>query len=660
MFGTASNTGTSGGGLFGSSNANQSTGGGLFGSKSAGSTPVFGSQQPQQQNTFGQTNTSGGGGLFGQAQPGTAANGSTSTGLFGSSQPKPAFGGSAGGGTGGGTGGGSLFGSNTSGSAFGSKPAGSTTGGLFGNNSNNNNNNNNNINNTAGNTGGLFGGNQSNSTSTGAGLFGNNNSTSNTGGLFGNNQQSGTNTTSGGGLFGGAGANKPSGGLFGGSSGTNQQSNTLGNSGGLFGNTQSTNNTGSNINNNNNTGGLFGNNQSSTTGGLFGNKPATSTTGGLFGSSTTNNSNTSGGLFGNKPAQSTSGSLFGQTQPGQQPQQQQQSGGLFGSNTLNNQQPSFSWNSQQSQPQFQQQQQQQNQQQNQLNMNQNASLFGNLGQANSNINNQQISNPSSYTPAINDQLAKIWEQWDPNSSKCGLKTHFYNKFNDQEIQQLLAQPRPANETVEDWDKAMAERPSPNTYPIKITSYTEVAQRIEAQLDQVAKSRVVLNSINEKLNTLSAKHDLGNTTRILKAKARHTQLSRRVLRLATVLAILKLKGYPLSPEEEGIAKQFDLLSSKINDPSSPIGKLGDIFAKLTVLKERAEDLNSQFDQSMHSLNGTLNGENVKENEQEESGNTEDAVNKIAKVLLKQQMGLNYLNDVLEKDSEKVQQLAKVKK
>lgn len=260
-----------------------------------------------------------------------------------------------------------------------------------------------------------------------------------------------------------------------------------------------------------------------------------------------------------------------------------------------------------------------------------------------------VNNNSTYTPAINDQLIKIKEQWDPNSAKCVLKTHFYNKFSDHEISILLNQQRPNNETPEDWDQAMNKRPSASHYPIKISSFTEVAQRIETQLDYVAKSRILLNSINEKTEALSSKHDLDNTTRILKARAKHTKLSRRLLRLATVLAILKLKGYPLLPEEEEISRQFDLLNAKLNDSNSPVAKLNDVFARLAILKERADDLNYQFDNSINKMSGI--GEEREDHVEQKDDNTEEIVNKLSKVLLKQQVGLNYLNDVLEKDQEK---------
>lgn len=597
MFGASSNTG---GGLFGASNtSNSASGSGLFGNKPAATTNTgfgFG-----QSNTTGQTNSTGG--LFGQSQNNNTN--ATSGGLFGSNQQKPAGGGLFGSGqtTNSATNGG--FGATNSGSTFG-KPTGTQTtgGGLFGGNQQ-----------LGPNTGGLFGGNQQslNTTTSGGGLFGSNqqSNTGTSGGLFGNKQQS---TGTGGGLFGNA-----------------QQSNT-GTSGGLFGNNQQQNNA---------TGGLFGGNQQSTTpGGLFGNKPSAPAGGGLFGSNNTqqsggllgSNSNTQGGgLFGNKPA--ASGGLFGG-----QPQQQSS---LF-SNTTNNQQPSFSWSQpQQSQPAVN-----------------NVNTLGGFGQ---NTNQQQNTNPAAYTPAVNDQLAKVYEQWDPTSSKCALKTHLYNKFTDQEMNILMSQPRPANETPEDWDKAMTERPGQNYFPIKITSYDEVAQRIETQLDYAAKEKVVLNQINERLNTLSAKHDLENTTRILKAKARHTQLSRRLLRLATVLAMLKLKGYPLLPEEEEIAKQFDILITKLNDPNSPIGKVGDIFAKMSILKERAEDMNTQFDKSIHALNESFdNGAATKGKAKEDINNSNDVIEKISQILVKQQMGLNYLNEVLRKDEEKVEKLVSIRK
>lgn len=618
MFGsTASN---SGGGLFGANSNNNS----LFGaSKPAGSTGFsFGgnnqSTNPSNNtttNTLGANktgfgNTSGSGTGFGNSVTGGATgfgtNTTTNTSGFGTNSTNTNS--NTGFGFGSNTANTSNLGfaSNNTNSLFGaSKPA---TGLLFGNNTTTN---------TTNTSGGLFG---SKPAAPSGGLFGNTtaNTNSSSGGLFGNNTNSSSNNTSGG-LFGAKPTTTSSGGLFG--------SSTTGNtSGGLFGgntNTSGTQQSG---------GGLFGGNTN--TGG-------TQQSGGLFGGNA-NNSGTqqSGGLFGNNQ-QSQSGGLFGSNSNNnqQQPQQQTQ-GSLFGNNNINNAQPSFNWNS--AKP----------------NTNTNTSNTNTIGNMNPNLNSQQNTNINTYAPAINDQLLKVKEQWDPSSSKCVLKTHFYNKFNEQEVSQLMNQPRPNDETPEDWDKAMLARPSPLYFPVKVSSFDDVASRVETQIDHVAKSRILLNNIYEKQQQLSSKHDLDNTTRILKAKARHTKLSRRLLRLATVLAIIKLKGYPLLPEEEEISKQFDILNAKISDPNSSIGKLNDIFARVAILKDRADDLNTQFDNSINMMNQTINqNQKVEPTSDAKDGNTDEIINKLSKVLLKQQIGLNYLNEILNKDTETINSLTR---
>lgn len=585
---------------------------------------------------FGSTSNSSGSGLFG-------SNNNTGGGLFGGAKPASTGFGSTTGGTNTG------FGANTS------TNANTGSGGLFG--SNNNTNTQGGSTNTA--NGGLFGsssntGGSNTSQPASGGLFGSQNNASQPtpgGGLFGNNANSSAPNASGG-LFGSSNANSnntatnPSGGLFGASGNT---SNT---GGGLFGSNNANNNTTSG--NTGATGGLFGNKPASS-GGLFGSSNnAPNTGGGLFGSNNTTGS-TGGGLFGSNNNASTntnqgSGGLFGTTSGNtQQPPNPQQQGGLFGQNTTNNQQPSFGWSNQN-----------QGSNQNSLFDTSNKLNNPNLNNPSSTLNssNNAASSYNNYTPAINDQLIKIKEQWDPNSAKCALKTHLYNKVSDQEINFLLSQQRPSNESPEDWDNAMSNRPSPNHYPIKVTSFTDVAQRIELQLDQVAKSRILLNGINEKQSSLSSKHDLDNTTRILKAKARHVKLLRRLLRLATVLAILKLKGYPLLPEEEELSKQFDLLNQKLNDPRGSLGKLNDVFARLAILKERSEDLSYQFDSSLNSMNN-IHGNNHESHSEkdliDDGKNNDEIINKLSKLLLKQQVGLNHLNDVLEKDLESVNKL-----
>lgn len=599
----------------------------MFGSSSTGGTGLFGNAQNKPAG--GATTTQPSGFLFGSSsngntnQPSAFGSNNTSGGLFGSKPAAPASGSTGG-----------LFG--------GSNSAGST-GSTFLNN-----------NNTANlNSGGLFGSNTSNSTaptntasgglfgkpaSASGGLFGstNNNNTSGFGGgsTFGNTNQNTQTSAQSGGLFGNnAQSNTQGGGLFG-NNAQNTQSSTQ--SGGLFGNTTQ---------NSNQSGGLFGNNAQNNqsagqSGGLFSRPAGTTgntTSGGLFGASA--QSNTSGGLFGS--TQNKTGGLFGASNNASSANTNTNngtntntSGGLFGSQNPNNAQPSFSWSTQNTAP---------------------PTNVSGLQLTTAPPKTQQTNN---YTPAINDQIIKLKEQWDPNSPKCALKTHLYNKFSEQEINVLMQQPRPANESPEDWDYAMAHRPSPLYYPVKVSSFSEVAQRVEVQLDHVAKLRILLNNINEKLTQLSSKHDLDNTTRILQAKVRHTKLSRRLLRLATILAVLKLKGYPLLPEEEEISKQFQALNAKISDPNGSIGKLSDLYARLAILKGRSEDLSLQLNSSISNMHNGLGNINTDHADTKGDGlQLDQIVQLLTKLLYKQQAGLSYLNEVVQKDLEVVDNLSR---
>ncbi|CDO92520.1 unnamed protein product [Kluyveromyces dobzhanskii CBS 2104] len=551
-----------------------------------------------------------------------------------------------------------MFGAVNSGSGtmnggglFGNKPATGNTGfkfggqqqqqqqqqpggnnGLFGQN-------NNTMGNTGNSGGGFFGNTQQQAKAATGGMFGSTNtSAGGTGGMFGqSSQQSGTNTSTGlfgnsnsvapqqnnsastgGGLFG----SKPSGGLF----GSTQQPNT---GGGLFGNNNS---------NAGNSGGLFGNSgntaASSNSGGLFGgNAQAGQTTGGLFGNNTSNTGST-GGLFGAKPQAPGSSSLFGQpqAQQGQQVQQGQQQGGspLFGAAPSNSMQPSFAWSNtqQQQQPQQQLPSVQQPQQQLQIQQQQ---------------QQQQISN---YPQQIQEQILKCKESWVPSEQRSKLKTFVYNKCTETEA---MLYNKPLSISQEDWDQALMSKPTNNTIPIRLLGFQDLNDRNQLQKQHVAQARVLLGQILEKLNQVNTKHDLDTQSRIAKAVSRSTVIENRILKLASQLAVLKSKNLPLSIHEEETMNKFDKLLQESNDPAG-LGKNNELWARLSVLKERAKNISDQLDSTLVVISENGGNSNTKKNTQDEE--LEDRVNKIAEILSNQQRGLCFLNDVMEKDQKLV--------
>ncbi|CCH42295.1 Nucleoporin [Wickerhamomyces ciferrii] len=461
-----------------------------------------------------------------------------------------------------------------------------------------------------------------------------------------NNATSGTSTTGGGFSF-GAGANnstapKPAtgGGLFGGSSTTNTGST----GGGLFGSNNNTTSQPAGTTG----GGLFGSNnnttaQPSTGGGLFGSKPATTTPpssgGGLFGSNnTTAQPSTGGGLFGNNnnntQQQQSSGGLFGSNNQ----QQQQPSGGLFGNNNQQQQtqqqpaqssQPSFAWSQPSTANQTTLPQQQQ------------PLSFTSNTQQDSQIN-------SNYTANIQEQLTKIKNSWNPTSQQASLQTFFYNAVPEN---QSALYTKPVNENDE-WDKAYANRPSTNSIPVRAVGFEDLQKRSQTQINHVAQARVILQQISEKNKMLSDKHDLDTASRIISAKARHTRISKRILRLVSALAVLKSKGYQLSPNEEKLIQNFQELLNKSQDPSG-LGKSNELWARLAVLKEKAKSLNDQLDNTLGIQK--LDSNNVDDiNDSEQKQNQ---ILKIAQVLQQQQNGIKYLSEIIENDEEIVSKLLK---
>ncbi|SCU80092.1 LADA_0B05006g1_1 [Lachancea dasiensis] len=506
------------------------------------------------------------------------------------------------------------------------------------------------------------------------------NSTTNSGSLFGNKPPSSSSTFSNS-LNSGAGQGQATGGLFG--QGNNQQQNQTSN--GLFGQSNTASNGSGGVFGSKPTGGLsFGqsSNQAqqpasqkpSQSGSLFGNsgqqmpsssqQPAGSSgTGGLFGNSgQQQTNNTPGGLFGNKPAVGTSGGLFGtgsqpqtqqnpttgslfgtQPQQQQQQQQQQQGGSLFGSaRAINSTQPSFGWsqpganqqtNQQPNQSQFQLQQQQQQQQ---------------IQQQQQQMQLQQQSN---YPQQIQEQITKCKESWNPQSSRSKLRTFFHNKVNETEA---MLYNKPPEVSQEEWDEALLQKPSPNVIPVQAFGFDDLNQRNILQRENVAQARMILSQTLEKLTQLSQKHDLETASRILKAQSRNVKIQQRIIKLGSSLAILKSKGLPLSVGEENMWSKYEKLLKRSNDPAG-LGKNNELWARLSVLKERSKTISDQLDSTLVVISENSGSDKNLKNSGKHSDRrideeAENRVNKIAEILSNQQRGLCYLQDVLDKDEE----------
>ena len=513
-------------------------------------------------------------------------------------------------------------------------------------------------------------GNKPATTTMGGGLFGNTTNTTSTtgGGLFGNKNMFGTgsnsSTTGSGGLFGGnslQGTTTSSGGLFG--------NKTLGSAStggtGLFGSSSSTTAPTTTTNTNTNTGT-----------GLFGSKPATTATG--------------TGLFGSKPATTTTGTgtsfgLFGQQAQQQQQQQQPQQNALGG---LKYSTPTFSWSQQPSntQPRAQGFPQSQLPQQQQfglgLGQNQSAPLLNSMNSQQSLLfPSQQQQQSLNYPQQIQNQLLKCRESWDAANPRSKLRSYVYNKVDQGEI--ILSNYKPNNVPQEEWDRAVEARPSSDVVPIELLGFEALNQRNQLQIENVAQVRIILKELLEKNKSLQQRHELEIASRVQRVEGRNIELERRILRLGAQLAILKNRGLPLSIKEEKLLNNFSKLLKRSTDPAG-LGKTNEIWARLSILKDRANKISERLDNALLVIDERKNGGGVIDsvatgaNDGYTGGSAknttasttthprilheEDTVvdvklDKAVKILSTQQRGISYLEDVLKKDHEIVDKLRK---
>lgn len=444
--------------------------------------------------------------------------------------------------------------------------------------------------------------------------------------------------------------------------------------GGLFSNTanntqQSSGLFGSNTNNTQQTGGLFGNtntNNTQQTGGLFGNTNANNNTtatnsqqsGGLFGNTASNQQ--TGGLFGGTNNNQQTGGLFSSANNNQQQQQQQQpqQSGLFSNNGCINttQQPTFSWSkpSDQASTNNSLSLQSNNNSANGAGAATTQPLFNNMA-ANSNaaplaVTLFQKQQQQTSGPLVIDQIEKIKDSWDPTSPQCALQYFFYNKVG---TQQALLYQKPAGIEQARWDAAMAARPDDAHVPVHVVGFADLEKRVARQEATVLVYRQRMHEINDKLNQLSSRHDLHTLVKTAQMQARHQRLIQRTLALAARLQVLRQRGFVLKPDEEVLKRELERLNQQVDDPAV-FGRINEIWARLTVLRERAQALNQRVDEH-DQLSSVVAAASKSSLGSSSLDWNDEQLEKLAKVLKAQQVGIAYLADVLQTDTAKVESI-----
>lgn len=275
----------------------------------------------------------------------------------------------------------------------------------------------------------------------------------------------------------------------------------------------------------------------------------------------------------------------------------------------------------------------------------------------------QLKKRNNGEPSVLEQIEKLQRAWDPSSPQCAFQFFFYNRVGQQEA---LLYEKPARIEQSRWDDAISGRPDDTHVPALAIGFTDLQKRVSVQETAVAQYRKRMHEIDEKLAALSQRHDLHTTVKISQMKMRHRKLVHRTLALAARIQVLRSRGYVLRPDEEVLKKKLEQLHKEVDDPAV-FGRINEIWARLTVLRERAKTLPStgpgaEFndliaDGAAGGLEGVAAaGEKVRAILSELDWNRDDdQLEKLAKVLKAQQIGIAYLAEILLRDTAQVEDI-----
>lgn len=189
---------------------------------------------------------------------------------------------------------------------------------------------------------------------------------------------------------------------------------------------------------------------------------------------------------------------------------------------------------------------------------------------------------------IPEQIDVLFRKWNPQDPECAFQHYFYNQVPAETAPYYHPAP---GEDEKKWEEALQKKPNENAIPVLIRGFWELGERIKTQDQAVKILRQRMHDINKSLDQRMQDHDLKFTAKTQKARRKHVELSRRTLALATKVQVLRNRGYALDSTEEELRKKLQQLEKGAFDPVLN-GRQEEIWARLTVVRERAEMLQNE--------------------------------------------------------------------
>lgn len=193
-------------------------------------------------------------------------------------------------------------------------------------------------------------------------------------------------------------------------------------------------------------------------------------------------------------------------------------------------------------------------------------------------------------------------KWNPQSPSCVFQHYFYNQVSEE--QAPFYSPGEGEDATK-WEEALKKKPTPGSIPVLASGPLAVGRRLEMQIAAVRGLQTRLHALNDALTKRLEAHDLQYTVRAAEARRKHVVLSRRCLALAAKVQILRNRGYTLDGSEEKLKATLLSLEQKAFNPMLS-GAQEEIWARMSVLRDRAEQLKKEAENSSKQISANSEG------------------------------------------------------
>jgi nuclear pore complex protein Nup54 len=237
---------------------------------------------------------------------------------------------------------------------------------------------------------------------------------------------------------------------------------------------------------------------------------------------------------------------------------------------------------------------------------------------------------------LEQKIQAIVQAWDRSSPACRFQHYFYNLVPPAQVN---AFGRPANATNEAlWQRAMHDNPDPSCMvPVLAVGFEDLRQRVDGQMRQATEQQKNLMELKKRLESLSARHNDSNASRLQRAKSIQAQTQHRLLCLIQHMHLMlpTVRSTAIRPEEEALRLALEEIEEEIRRPggmSKMRGKLNELWAlvgAINAARERGRRV---------GLDGASEWTVV----------DEEGLKQIAQILSNQQAGLQHLTKVLQRD------------